>query len=553
MRRAIRYRTVTASVLALAVVVAAACGGDDDDAAPDASSEEPAATESVTDASPATDSTATTPGATSQTGSPSETPVEGGEITVIHPTDSSSLDPISGNSGNDHMSLYPLYDRLLNFDPETLEATPGLAASWDQPDPQTLVLQLQDGVTFHDGTPFDAEAVAFNLNRALTLETSTVKADLAMIESVEATGPLEVTVHMNRPDASLLLILADRPGMMVSPTAAEASGAEFGLNPVGTGPFKFTEWLTGDRLVVEKNPDYWQEGKPYLDKITFRYISEVQTVSNALRTHEADVALKLASSEVETLDVDGLGIEVNPSLGVTVCYFNFSRPPFDDARVRRAVSFAVDRDAINQALAYGLAEPASEVFPPGYWAADPDLASTFTLDLDQARALLSEAGLADGVSIKGLTYTGTAQTRLMEIMQAQLAEVGIDMSVEQVDVGAATSAFFEKLGHDLYCAGWSGRPDPSQTTNSLFAPDAFYNAGKYESPGMAAALEEAGATQDHDARAEAFSEIIRMSQDDALLLPLLHQPDITAVYDDIGGFTPNLYGKVDVSFLWRKS
>ncbi|HEU4840085.1 MAG TPA: hypothetical protein VFT09_01555, partial [Ilumatobacteraceae bacterium] len=142
---------------------------------------------------------------------------------------------------------------------------------------------------------------------------------------------------------------------------------------------------------------------------------------------------------------------------------------------------------------------------------------------------------------------------LMEVMQAQLAEIGVEMSVEQVEVGQATSMFFEDLGHDLYCAGWSGRPDPSQTTNSLFAADSFYNPGKYDSPGMAAALDEASATQDHDARAAAFSEIIRLSQDDALLLPLLHSPDITAVYDDIGGFTPNLYGKVDVSFLWRES
>jgi ABC-type transport system substrate-binding protein len=127
------------------------------------------------------------------------------------------------------------------------------------------------------------------------------------------------------------------------------------------------------------------------------------------------------------------------------------------------------------------------------------------------------------------------------------------MSVETMDVGSATSRFFEELGYDLYCAGWSGRPDPSQTANSLFAADSFYNAGKYDSPGMAAALESAGATQDQDARAEVFSEIVRLSQDDALLLPLLHQPDITALYGDIGGFVPNLYGKVDVSFLWREA
>jgi peptide/nickel transport system substrate-binding protein len=541
-----RHRTLTASMLALALAFAAAACGDDDDAAPDASSDEPVATSSGSGAAPTTGSSAGSV-ATSGTGAP----VSGGEITVIHVTDSSSLDPISGNSGNDHMSLYPLFDRLLNFDPETLQATPGLAAAWDQPDPQTLVLQLQEGVTFHDGTPFDAEAVKYNLDRALTLDTSTVKADLAMIESVEVTGPLEVTIHMNRPDASLLLILADRPGMMVSPTAAESD--DIGLRPVGTGPFTFGEWLTGDRLVVEKNLDYWQAGKPYLDRITIRYISDQQTISNALRTREADVALKLAASEVETLDVPDLGIEVHPSLGVTICYLNTAQPPFDDVRVRRAVSFAVDRDAINDALSYGLAQPASEVFPPGYWAADPDLASTFTLDVEQATQLMADAGLADGVSISGLTYTGTSQTRLMEIMQAQLAAIGIDMSVETMDVGAATSRFFEELSHDIYCAGWSGRPDPSQTANSLFAADSFYNAGKYDSPGMAAALEAAGAAQDQDARAEAFSEVIRISQDEALFLPLLHQPDITAVFDDIGGFVPTLYGKVDVSFLWRES
>jgi peptide/nickel transport system permease protein/peptide/nickel transport system substrate-binding protein len=479
--------------------------------------------------------------------------VSGGEITVIAPTDASSLDPVSGNSGNDHMLLYPMYDRLLNFDPATLEATPGLATSWEQPDPETLVLQLQAGVTFHDGSPFDAEAVAYNLDRALTLETSTVKADVSMIESVEATGPLEVTIHMNRPDASLLLILADRPGMMVSPTAAEAAGAEFGRQPVGTGPFKMVEWRTGDRLVVAKNPDYWQDDKPYLDRITIRFINDQQTVVNALRTHEVDVAMKVAASEVETLDVPDLSVEVHPSLGTTLCYFNFSRPPFDDARVRRAVALAVDRETLNEVQAFGLAQPASAVFPPGYWAADPDLATAVSFDVDEARELMSAAGLADGVSIQGLTYTGTAQTQLMEIMQAQLAQIGVDMSVQSVDVGTATATFFEELSYDLYCAGWSGRPDPSQTVNSLFAADAFYNAGKHDSPGMAAALEAAGGAQDQDARAEAFSEVIRLSQEDALLLPLLHQPDITAVFGDVGGFVPNLYGKVDVSFLWRES
>ena len=548
-------RTASSALIALALAVATACGGDDDDDAGSEATDPPVATSLTTSRD-----TGATPAGTAGEGEDTDEdtgdegePVQGGEITVIHVTDSSTLDPISGNSGNDHMSLYPMYDRLLNFDPETLEPRPGLVAEWDQPDPQTLVLTLQEGVTFHDGTPFDAEAVVYNLERARTLDRSTVAGDLTMIESVEATGPHEVTIHMNRPDASLLLILADRPGMMASPTAIEEHGEEFGLHPVGTGPFRFVEWRQGDRLVLEKNPDYWQEGKPYLDRITFRYITDVQTVVNALRAHEVDVALKFSASEVETLNVDEIDLEVHPSLSTTLCYFNYSRPPFDDARVRRAVSYAIDREAINEALAYGLAQPASTVFPPGYWAADPELADTFTYDVELAKELMTEAGLEDGVSIRALTYTGTAQTRLMEVMQAQLGEIGVDMSIESLEVGSATSRFFEDLAYELYCAGWSGRPDPSQTANSLFAPDAFYNAGGYESPGMVEALERAGAELDPEARAEAFSEVIRLSQEDALLLPVLFQPDITAVYDDIGGFTPNLYGKVDVSFLWRKS
>ena len=303
------------------------------------------------------------------------------------------------------MSLYPMYDRLVNFDPETLEATPGLATSWDQPDPQTLVLQLQDGVTFHDGTPFDAEAVKYNLDRALTLETSTEKADLAMIESVEATGPLEVTIHMNRPDASLLLILADRPGMMVSPTAAEASGADFGRNPVGTGPFKFVEWRhrrppgRGEepRLLAGRQAVPRQDHVP----LHLRRADGEQRAAHARGGRRPEARRR----EVETLDVDDLDIEVNPSLGVTLCYFNFSRPPFNDPQVRRAASLAVDREAHQRGASLRARRPASEIFPPGYWAADPELGVVFPFDLDEARELMASAGLADGVSIQGLTYT----------------------------------------------------------------------------------------------------------------------------------------------------
>jgi Bacterial extracellular solute-binding proteins, family 5 Middle len=130
-------------------------------------------------------------------------PKMGGQLTVADPLAPSSLDPIAGSSGGDQMSLYPIFDRLVNFDPKTLEPQPGLARSWQYPDPKTLVLTLRDGVKFQDGTPFDAEAVKASLDRARAKGVSVVASDLSMIDSIEATGPLEVTVHLNRPDASL--------------------------------------------------------------------------------------------------------------------------------------------------------------------------------------------------------------------------------------------------------------------------------------------------------------------------------------------------------------
>jgi ABC-type transport system substrate-binding protein len=208
---------------------------------------------------------------------------------------------------------------------------------------------------------------------------------------------------------------------------------------------------------------------------------------------------------------------------------------------------------LNQAYTFGLATPAQEVYPPGYWAADPKLANAYPHDVAQAKELLAKAGFPNGVDIKAVAYDASGQTRKNEIIQSQIADAGFKMTFDTMEVGAATSTFFEKLTYDVYCAGWSGRPDPSQTALSLFSPNGYYNAGKYTSPGMVDALNAAGTSTDQAARAQAFSKVIQLSQQDSLFVPLLHQADIDAFSKKVGGFQPNLYGKVDVSFLWLNS
>jgi len=163
-----------------------------------------------------------------------QTPRTGGTLRVALRAEVSTLDPHKGASGTDHMYLYPIYDTLVRFD-EKLNALPGLAESWETPDPKTLVLKLRRGVKFHDGTPFDAEAVKFNILRAQDKKLSAITSELAGIEAVETPDPQTVRLKLARPDAALVLTLADRAGMMVSPTAAQKQGDQFGRNPVGAG------------------------------------------------------------------------------------------------------------------------------------------------------------------------------------------------------------------------------------------------------------------------------------------------------------------------------
>lgn len=479
-------------------------------------------------------------------------PKQGGQITVADPLAPTTLDPVAGSSGGDAMSLYPIYDRLIDFDPKTLAPAPGLATAWKYTHPKTLVLTLRGGVKFQDGTPFNAAAVKFSLDRAMTMPASTVKTDLSSIRSVEVSGPLKVTLLLNKPDASLVLTLADRAGMIVSPAAVKKWGASFGQHPVGTGPFSFVQYVPGAQMVVKKNPHYWQAGKPYLSQITFKYFTDQQTEDNALKAHQADLELNVPASDVAALKtVSGLDVVSHASLSTDGCYVNTGRAPLSNVLVRQALASAIDRRALSALLTFGLASPTSQVFPAGYWAADAKLVNPFQYNPAKAKSLLGQAGYPNGVSIKGLAFSDTAEIRRGQIIQQQLKSVGINMSLDVTDIPTAAKSFFTDKTYDLLCSNWSGRPDPSQTASSLFSAKSFYNAGAYSAPGMDAALYAAASAQDQAKRAAAFSKISSINQKYVVWLPLLSQPINTAIYKNIDGLVPNLYGKIDVSFLSR--
>src|SRR5690348_8933322 len=207
-------------------------------------------------------------------------PRKGGTLRVAMPFNPASLDPLSGRTLTDFNVLYALFDGLIDFEPATLKLKPGLAKAWRFADPKTLVLDLEGGVEFHDGTPFNPEAVKFNIERYKTHPRSTVKADLAQVGAVEVTGKNQVTLHLSAPHFGLPAILTNRVGLMVSPKSVkDAANGNVDRHPVGTGPFKFADWQDNASITLTRNTGYWRPGLPYLGGLEMRIINEPNTAT----------------------------------------------------------------------------------------------------------------------------------------------------------------------------------------------------------------------------------------------------------------------------------
>ncbi len=483
-------------------------------------------------------------------------PRKGGVLKVASPTNPSSLDPATGRSGYDHVQLYTMFDTLFEWDYASLSAKPGLVKTWKFPDPKTLVMDLEAGVTFHDGAPLDAAAVKFNLERCRNDQRSNLKADVASIDSVEVTGPLQVTVKLKQPDTALPLILSDRAGMMFSPKALQAmQGAESDRKPVGAGAWKFVSWTDNEKVVVARNDKYWRKGMPLLDGIEFSLIPEVNTGLRSVIAGQNQFAHALSPQQKPVIDrAKGLRSMATPTLFVHLFFLNYGRAPLNDAKVRRAMNFAIDREAFNKASQAGIGEPANTLLPKAHWAYDASLENVYKYDPEYSRKLLAEAGHPNGIELSVIGWNDQRAVQRQEILIEQMGKAGFRLKVSQYAVADATAQFFgaDKKG-DVYLAAWTGRPDPSLTTQLMFAKESYFNAGKTDpAPGRAEAQLETSAVEAIADRKKAFSKLQKIVADHSLFVPIVVQYDLQALTDKVEGYQHNLLGKPKFERVWLK-
>jgi peptide/nickel transport system substrate-binding protein len=428
-----------------------------------------------------------------------------------------------------------IFDALVKKD-EHFNPQPWLATSWEQPDALTWVFHLRDGVRFQDGRPLEAADVAWTIRSMIDGTLVTAKAGaFAPVEKVETPDRLTVVVRLKQPYAGLLFNMSDGLFGVVP----RGSGKDFGLHPVGSGPFTFVSQVQDKEVVVERNPSYWA-GPAKIDRIRFAVIPDTITGALELQKGSADIASNVVTPDmVHVLAEDtGLRVESGPSSVVIYTNFNVNDLVLKDRRVRQAVACALDRQAIVNAVWRGNARLANTLLPSGHWAAASDAEmATYPHDVARAKMLLEAAGFPagkDGVRVKITLKTSTDETtRLMaQVMQQQLRAAGIDLVIRSAEFGT----FYSDITHgafQMYALRWIGsNEDPDifrYTYGSGSFPPKGGNRGRYANAKVDGLLTAAAAEADQAKRRGEYVQIQQLLAEDLPGIPLWY-PDNEIVH-----------------------
>ena len=420
------------------------------------------------------------------------------------------------------------------------ELEPMLATKWKQVEPTTWEFTLREGVTFQDGTPMDAEAVAGSLNHLLGVEAPARAFNPGVIEKVSATGDSTVQITTPKPDAVVPLRVASVNTGILTPKAFE--GRQINIQGTCTGPFTVTEEVPQQSLALEANQNYWG-GDVALDSAEVRFVEDGATRTTQLQAGEVHIAKSIPVANLMTVEGDS-DLEVH-QLGLartTVMLLNNSRPPFDDPLVRQAIQKAVDTQSIVEGVYEGSGQPAVGPFGPDTDFA-PDGAERVSADLDEARALLDQAGVdPESLMFELQAYTDRPELPdVATVIQAQLAELGVKVRIKSGESAGLEPGWLEgNYDATLLSRGYmTDVADPGGSLLSDWICDGDYNIAHYCDRETEQMIKDAVALEDDAARAEAYREIAAKLQAEAASVWLLHENAVWGTQAGLKGFQPH--------------
>ena len=437
------------------------------------------------------------------------TPKPGGTLRIGMDREPSSFDPTVQNA---NPATFAVYDTLMRLTPDGKTA-PYLARSMDTSDGGlTWRMMLRPEVTFSDGTPLDAEAVVVNVQRHIDAPSTPARTAAQSIASMRVVDPLTVEFTLKSPLGAFPAVFAQpifagSLGMIISPAALEQYGDAIGEHPIGAGPFRFVEWVRDSQIVLERNPTYWQRDRPYLDRLEFRPLSDTESRYASVQNGDVDVILAAYNQElVRALQDPNLRVYYGPGDSGELLYFNFARAPFDDRRMREAVVRALDLRALSASLYNNQLVPAQSLFGESSPFHSQQASEAWpAFDQEKARQLVDEYR-AEGGSTTISLKTTTARGQFGELVQAQLAAVGIEVKVELFDLARYSAEVVQSGDFDLTTTV-SSFDTPFPPVQRLLGTGGSANYGKYSNPQVDALLADAASTGDDAKRTEAYRQV----------------------------------------------
>lgn len=479
-------------------------------------------------------------------------------LVIAIAADPTGFDPEAVLNNTSGFVMATIFDSLVKYKPGTVDIEAGLAESWDvSPDGLTYTFHLRKGVQYHDGTPFNAPNFVKTIKRLLDKQDP---------DSIYNTGPVEsyvdftygegttyravdddtVQFKLKQPSAPFLTSLAMVWNGVVSPTAVTKYGKDFRNHPVGTGPFIFREWRPGDQVVLDANPSYWG-GKPKVDRIVFKIYPDPQASLLALKQGNVHILADVSSQTIPAIKGDAnLVLMTQPGLAISGVGLPFDTKPFSDKRVRQALNYAIDRDAIDKSLFQGLAEPMTSPLPSSQWGFDKSLKG-YSYDPEKAKKLLGDAGYAKGFQTELLAYSSPrgynpAGPELAVAVQAYLKKVGVEASIRKQDIGAFLGEIRSGKYASMFTVGFTGdNGDPDNFLYYLFdsAGIPVNNTSRYKNPEVDKLLGDAQRLPDHAQRIQLYEQAQEIILDDAPWIFINSVLQVRAARREVKGFVLN--------------
>jgi peptide/nickel transport system substrate-binding protein len=443
--------------------------------------------------------------------------------------------------------VYSVFDTLLRLDP-TNKPRPELAESWEfSPDFKTLTLKLKQGVKFHTGRDFTAADVVWNLERVRDPKANSQNLTMSKsITKMETPDPLTLVLSFEAPRPAVFDML-DALWILDPESLAEADG---GQRWVGTGPFKWDSWAPGDKLELKRFDGYWKPGLPYFDGITMKVVGDSQALVAQLQGNALDLIVNPAFEQVATLEQDKALAVLQSETGAQMYYMglNVTTPPLDRKEVRHAINYGIDRKRVVSAALSGIGEPTSIPWPKASLAYDASKQDFFSFDLEKSKALLAQAGLADGFDLPFVTSQALpGLSKMAQVIQSDLAKVGIRVKIEEVEAAELTTRLTgRKFTHAWNLGFGFNNLHPSTVFSVAFPWRVGNNSSYYESPEYAELVSKLQVVTDPEEAKKAFAQMTDLVLDASFVIPVTPQKRMWATRAEVRDVA---WGQEDALFL----